>query len=501
MSTYPVQLSRTAPVPRAKNASYAKLFLGLFAALAIGFLLVQVIPESLLTVDTALVSVVALALFAYLTLPLAAGAKRAAGEDHMLLWAGIGLWSVLLIAERLFFRMSTIQSAYEGSFVASAYAEAMVWGVCFFALLIVSLRHPDYLRSLGSPAFRSLTLLAVFCVISSAYSPSPGFSLAWAMKFLLAVLVLRLIFTALADFSDLRRFLLATLLSFLGLTVLCIAEALLSPDGLFRGDRLTEDVSPTGVSAIAAVLALLSLTFYFLEKRARYAVIALLGMAVMMIGGGKAAILSAVIAGTLFFCLRRNLRSGLAFLGVVSALSAVLVMATPLHRYISFYLTSGQADTATGRTELWSYAAPRILDAPLFGHGFSASKFISIEVDDLRWPAGHLHNGFLEVLYNNGILGLLLLLAFNIRIVRNLIWTIRQARTAELRNLAVGAISIYVFLIGNGMFNATFGGRPGSSYLMMIALIVISEALRVLVVKQQHAAERQRVTILIGEGA
>jgi hypothetical protein len=63
-------------------------------------------------------------------------------------------------------------------------------------------------------------------------------------------------------------------------------------------------------------------------------------------------------------------------------------------------------------------------------------------------------------------------------IVKNLWRTIKLAATPELRFMAVGCLAAFVNLFINGMFNATFGGRPDAPYMMLIGLVVVSIRLR-----------------------
>ncbi len=120
---------------------------------------------------------------------------------------------------------------------------------------------------------------------------------------------------------------------------------------------------------------------------------------------------------------------------------------------------------------------PFILQNPILGHGFIASRFIAVIHPDTPFGSSHMHNSFIEALYNNGLVGLVLIGIINFVIVRNLWRTIRHSVSSEPRYLAVGALAAYVNLLINAMFNATFGGRPDASYLMLIAMVVISTQL------------------------
>jgi O-antigen ligase len=85
-----------------------------------------------------------------------------------------------------------------------------------------------------------------------------------------------------------------------------------------------------------------------------------------------------------------------------------------------------------------------------------------------------MHNSLIEAMYNNGLIGLSLILMVQFVIVRNLWRTIRIAASPELRYMAVGCLAAFVNLFINGMANATFGGRPDGPYMMLIALVAIS---------------------------
>jgi O-antigen ligase len=474
------QMSQTANRPIVANAFGGRNVV-FFVALGIigcifGFVVLAALPDLMIGIETAEAFVASGILMILLLVPLGARARGIIDVRQQLLLTATLLFSYLVIAERVFYRYSTIGAAYQGDFAASAYAETMVWAICFAVLLLITFRSPGYLRRLFKPSFRWLFLLALFSMASAAYSPAKAFSFAWGFKMMLAVLLLRVILDEIESMDELRWFLQAALWSFTALVVLCLAQFITTPDA-WAGGRMTEAVSPTGVSTIAGTLFLLGLAFYVDESKRKYLIFSALGFCVMLLGGGKGAILAALMAGTAFFILRKNLKSGLLFLAVSVLLGGILIAVTPLQRYLMDYAKSGQAETGTGRIGLWQVIIPAIMEKPLYGHGFVSSKFIFEDVPGVDWPAGHTHNGFLEVLYNNGVIGLLLLLAVLRRTVRNLLWVIRRMRSGEMKTWAIGAFAIFIFEILNGMLNASFGGRPNSAYLVLLSLLVVSEVL------------------------
>jgi O-antigen ligase len=179
----------------------------------------------------------------------------------------------------------------------------------------------------------------------------------------------------------------------------------------------------------------------------------------------------------LFFVLQGRFRAGIGWLLLVFGTGVLAIFVTPIGSYFREYETRESAETLTGRTELWDLAIPAIKQRPIIGHGFVASKFIS-EAVDADWDAGHLHNAFLEVLYNNGVVGLLIMLIVNACILRNVWVVLRQSRDHTLRTLAAGSFALYVFLLLNGFVEPTFGGRPSCVFLVFQGLLLLTYGLR-----------------------
>jgi O-Antigen ligase len=391
--------------------------------------------------------------------------------------SGLVLWWILLFAEIAFFRLATAEDTFRDRFLASAYGEAAVWVITFVWLGLLSLPNFDYLRNLFSGSAKWLSFFAILAVISSAYSPSPIFSFAWAFKLSLIVLLLHMLLRSMRSVADVHAFFRSTFWGFLALTVIPVLIALASPGGPFERGR-NESISPNGVSEISGVLLLVSLVLYSYERRMWRIPFVVFAALVTILAGGKAAIFSTMVAGTFFFTLRKKVAAALAFLAIMIVLGGILFMLTPLGEYMDIYQQSGQVTTLTGRTDLWSIALPAIEQTPILGHGYMASKFFARKSAGVPWDAGHMHNGVLEVLYNNGLIGLAVLLMMNFVIIRDLRVVIRRPTDTGARLFAQGSLALYVALILSGMFNASFGGRPYSLFMMMLALVMVSQTLR-----------------------
>ena len=180
----------------------------------------------------------------------------------------------------------------------------------------------------------------------------------------------------------------------------------------------------------------------------------------------------------MFYVLQKRVAAGFGWLLGVLVLGGIILLATPLATHFITYQEQGQLSTITGRTDLWKAVWPEIMQHPIVGHGYLGSRFLSEEVAGTFGGAGHTHNGFIEALYNNGLVGLCILVGIHFVIVKNLWRAIKDPPNRNAHFLAVGSSAIYVNLLVNGLFNATFGGRASTPFMLLLGLLVVSEVLR-----------------------
>jgi O-antigen ligase len=420
----------------------------------------------------------AILLFALLYLTWCRTEGRNSDPRRAFLMLALVIWWTLLISEQIFLRSQAAEEVTEVRFSSLAYGEGVFWAICFLASLLVSVKRPQYVHQMFAGPWKWMSLFALFCLCSSAYSPIPTYSLAWSFKLLLGVLLLRMCSSAIFDLNDLRAFFQTTLCAVTFLTFLPVARAFADPSTAFEGGRLNEAAAgPVGLSTVAGSLLLLSLTLNSLRRRGWLVAVSILAAGVMLLTGGKAGILAGIVSAMLFFLLQRKFAAGLGMLAGISLIGCAILLFTPLSLYMRSYIDTGELSTLTGRTALWAMALPEILQAPIFGHGYAASRVIYASA----WPghpeAQHLHNGFLEVLYNNGLLGLLLVLAMHITIVWNLGRVIRKAATREAHLFAVGSLALYLNILISGLANSSFGGRATTTFMLFLALVMIADTL------------------------
>jgi O-antigen ligase len=396
------------------------------------------------------------------------------------------IWWLVLVSECIFFRETgsddAVAAAFKGSFPTAAYGEVVSWTLCLLTMLLCLGSVRSYFSRLFAGDYKWLTLFAMACVGSCIYAPRPAFALVWGFKLTLVVLLLLLCSTQIQDVRDIVSFLRFT---FFAYVIVVLQPVIIS---MFRGQMFDEEgrmsmvVNPDALSADAGAVFVLALTLFSRVKNEGLRITAVVfgatGFVVMILAGGKAAIVSGLFAGALFFLLRKGFGSTLGFVVATAVAALLLASFTPLGDYFLHYGSGGNAATLSGRTLLWSAVIPAILQKPILGHGYVASTFIVFQVNQVIWAAPQLHNGFLEASYNNGFVGLLLILMINIVIPRNLYRVLRRSPpTDPIYRIGAGCLALYALLLINGFFNASFGGRARPPFILLLSLVLISDKL------------------------
>ena len=430
--------------------------------------------DFLIDPDVTVVMLVSLVFFAMLAFAAGYGRDRAQSSK----WLILIIWWGLLVSEEVFSYRSTLTSTSTSDFASEAYAQGILWLIALFGLLVVLVRSPQQLRGLFQGDYKWVSWIAVASILSSVYSPNPAFSLAWAFKLGLIVVVVHVCSREMTEIEDMRKFLYVTIFAFVFLTVLPTLRSLFEADPLGEyGSRDLEQrfrEAPTELSAIAGLLVLLCLMVYSRGRRRWPLAVGALGFILMIVAGGKTGIVAGFVSGLLFYALQRRVKAALGFAAVMLIAMVLALEFTPLAAYMQNYSRLEQFSSFTGRTGLWQFVLPYILQRPILGHGFNSSRFIAVLHPDTPFSSAHMHNSLLEAFYDNGLIGLGLVLMILFVIARNLYRVMRSTESGEVRYLAVGGMAALVNLFINGMLNSTFGGRPDASYMMLIALVVIS---------------------------
>jgi len=399
------------------------------------------------------------------------------------------LWWVLLGSEEIFSYMT--DDAEGGQFSSGAYSEAMMWVFIGLVFLLYTYRNSQYLRTLFTGSYKWVSWFGVVCLLSCAYAEQPKFSLAWIVKLFLAILLLAACNFESKSTEDLRTFLKISQWALVFMVSVPIVRLLANPETLATGRLYDVGTAPTVLSVDAGLLVLYSLTLSQPGKNnASRNLFVLLGMVVMLLAAGKTGILGCIFGALAFFMLQGRFKAAARFLLILAVVGSLLVAFTPLGTYLKFYLGSGQAGSVTGRSDVWA-AGWQLIKAKIFlGRGFMSSRFLAYKIN-VVWMPNHLHNGFLEVMYNNGLVGLFVIVMMLGWTARNLIGVMRAvSHDHPLHQLAVGCFAIYLDIVINGMVSRTFGSRPDGTFMILFSLVFVSDRLLAAARKKVEVTER-----------
>jgi hypothetical protein len=459
-----------------------------FAAIA-GFVALglRLLPIVVFSDESIGIIIVGISFVVLLGLNLGAAITKCAATRLLVYRMALLTWWFLLVCEVIFERQNDVHSVSQGQFSAQAYGEALMWGLSFLVLMIISLQQAGYLREAFSGSYKWISLFTTVCVLSIAYTPGKAYAAAWGFKLVLVVLLLQLCASVMKELNDVMAFLKITLWAFLWLSIVPVVVAFWNPSTAFEDGRLNAD--PDLLSPTAAALMLMSMVLYSIEKKKYYIPTGLIGVVVMFLAFGKAGIIAGTLSALLFLMLQRKVVRSIGLLLGLGAIGGLIVSVTPLADYLQSYQGGS---TLTGRTAVWSGAIAGIKQSPIIGHGYLATFFSFEQSSDLMEGYTHLHNGFLETAYNTGLIGLTLILVVHFVMVRNIFKSLRMATTLRSREprseqatqaylLSCGLLVMYVNAFFHGLFAASFGGRAMSPYMFFLAVFVLAEALRRLI--------------------
>jgi len=405
-------------------------------------------------------------------------------QRRMIYRLALTVWWLLIVNEVFFSRVNTSFGMGKGQFSLHAYAEGTMWLVCGAVLFILTLRRPGYLPQLFQGTTKWLSIFVLLCLVSIIWTPGKVYAMAWGLKLTLAVCLLQLCASLIADISDLELFLKVTAIAFLFLTVLPVYYATSDPEGFWFEGRLNAD--PDLLSPMAASLMVISMMLYAMTKKRQWVATGTIGAVIMLMGFGKAGVVGGFVAAGIFTLLQKKVVRSLGLLMGLGALAALIISVTPLASYLQTY---EGGSTLTGRTQIWSNAINAMRQSPLLGRGYLATYFSWENTSGLTSGAVHVHNGFIEVAYNNGIIGELLLLTVHFMMLRNILSAMKttkilrslqptSTRAWHAYLLTIGCLALYVHTFLQGLLGGHFGGRCMSPYMLWLGLIMLSSVTR-----------------------
>lgn len=199
----------------------------------------------------------------------------------------------------------------------------------------------------------------------------------------------------------------------------------------------------------------------------------------LFISDSLASFLAFIVGGLVFLISRlsitRSLQSIFLKLFIIAILTGSILMPIISYKIDPYEASNHYANflpnSAKHRLFIWHFIAKKIVEKPIFGHGFSASRYYSqyYQVNNEKiitynqWPLSlfplHPHNNIMQILFETGLIGFLLFLSLVLKYIKQI---------ANLALLESPANNIY------SKISAKILNHTAISYAAFISYYIIS---------------------------
>jgi exopolysaccharide production protein ExoQ len=138
-----------------------------------------------------------------------------------------------------------------------------------------------------------------------------------------------------------------------------------------------------------------------------------------------------------------------------------LVIGDPLELLLS---SGGKSSSLTGRDVIWAFALSATAEKPWIGHGYGGAfwtESYGSAVQSLHWNPHHAHNGYLEILLDLGLIGLVLTVAVLINA-----W--RRARRMRRHDSTATSLWVEVLVLAAVTHNLTESDFMASNFFWFL---------------------------------
>ena len=178
--------------------------------------------------------------------------------------------------------------------------------------------------------------------------------------------------------------------------------------------------------------------------------------------------------------------------GVLVAATTAVTLGLFAYRYVLAAL--GKDETLTGRTQLWSFAMGSVQEKPALGFGYDSywtdtSPWGGAALNvSTTWDAHSLHNGWLEVLVQGGVFGVVIYAAFAVMLFSYGLKCLRLGRDA----IFGWPLLVIIYVFGWSLFRADLL-KHRELFNTILALALGSAAAEIDRRRMADAAGAQRV--------
>jgi O-antigen ligase len=208
-----------------------------------------------------------------------------------------------------------------------------------------------------------------------------------------------------------------------------------------------------------------------------------LGTALLLLSRSKTAIGLFAITGLCVFAIRLLRRMGdhtavlLLIYLLIGVAAVVAVLGVGFTNTVD--LLTGDV-TLTGRAALWNYVVARWQENPYFGQGFGALWQVGLQMGaylnagQLNWVMNEAHNGYLDMLAQTGIIGLLLLIVFLLAALRAVLFA-RADKRGPFDAWKWYGIYVTLGILLHNMTESTFTRTGGTGWTLFVMLFATTQ--------------------------
>lgn len=294
-------------------------------------------------------------------------------------------------------------------------------GIQIFIVLVVliivllSARALPILSKTAGTSVRALFFYYILSALSALWSPLPEYSLYRAFEFMILFMAVLLALSYAPNLVKAERIVLIVSLISITLTMYPYFIRLGFPTSLGAWHT-------TAYSASAAMLFCYCLGEYFQSDKNRKKILRWVGfvaLAVLVLGTSAGSNVAASFGVLIVAFLRRN--TALIFIGCILLLVMLPVFlfgeiddsAVAVRGVLFPGKSEAQIYSLRGRVPFWKQMFTVFLDSPFFGHGFAI-----FTTGRGRVLPGNPHNSLFSVLLGTGILGMLAVIVYGFRLLR-----------------------------------------------------------------------------------
>lgn len=291
-----------------------------------------------------------------------------------------------------------------------------VFWCSFLAIGVLNIKR--LVRFLGDPVMLCLAVYMLLAALSVVYSEAPMMTTAYVM-----VVISYLMFACVcADYFSFRDAMVMTTWMLFIHMICDLLSAVVVPDlawpQAFGPDITEEDIdrlqgvagapNSLGVLAQFFIIFLIGSIYHGFLRRRVWIPMAFIGVLVVYMTHDRTAVI-ALALGAIVQLPRRFLWPTLTYIGFTAVSILLSGETTAILGLIGRSGDAAEAETMSGRTEVWQFVADLIAARPWLGYGFDTFEAYAGTVwkGDSWAPIISPHNNYLLLLYSGGILGAL----------------------------------------------------------------------------------------------